>query len=306
MTHGPLFEPGQSFALPLWEARWNQDSLRQVQRDSPRMFRRGMQQQPMEDGERLFARGIEKFLRYGVTVAQLLGETDGVPLARRYGGVDPAGETRPGNALTVAALGRSVLMADVPLDDMTPAAREERSRQTRVIVACNLWANQAAGAGSSPYLHTAHMLANAHARHQFATLMLESNATQGSISALTQTVDPSIPFDHVTTGANKQPELEGLAVEMERGLWALCMDDAYDTRAPLKSHDALCACAYCALREDVVAYPDPSRGKYDSLMSLLFCWTAMRRAGAAPGIHVAGSSPESTRETFRVIRRVAS
>ena len=159
----------------------------------------------------------------------------------------------------------------------------------RVIVGAALWANQIISAGASPYLYTAKRLASEHAHHKFTKLMVESNATQGSISALTSTVDATIPFDHVVTGsATKRSEdtgLPGLAVEMEQGLWAICMDDAYDTRTPLKDHDVLCVCAYCSLIQDVVSYPDPTRGKYDSLMSLLFCWTAIRR-GATGGLQI--------------------
>jgi len=261
-----------AFHLPLWPAR-SQAWLLQQKADNPRMFRRGMQQQPLEDGESMFARGIEKFLRYGVTTDQLVGQ--GAP---RYGGFDPAGERRLGNALSVAALGGAIDVLIPPMDGVGPG-RVQRER-LRVVVGVERWANRVTVAGTSPYLYTAQRLAGEHARHRFETLMLESNATQGAISALTQTLDATLPFDHVVTGAKKHSEdegLPGLAVEMERGLWVIAMDDAYGTGSPLKDHDPLCACAWCALIGDVVAYPDPTRGEYDSLMSLLFCWTAIRR-----------------------------
>jgi len=237
------FPPGLTFPLPLWR-KWSREALIREFRKGRWSFNRGYRQQAPAEEDRLFG-DLTKFLRYGVRVADLLP-----PDAPRFGGYDPAGERRIGNALVSTAV--------VPATGL------------RVIVEMDLWRGSY-GASNQRVL-------SGWRRHVYSLLAVENVALQGAILQALQDKAPSIPLLGFMTGANKvHPELgiPGLEAEIGAGTWALCMDDPYDTEVPLAQHDPGCECAYHVFLQDLELYPTPGRA-YDWLMAWWFCREAIR------------------------------
>lgn len=236
------FEIGTAFTLPLW-AKWPAEVLRKEYRKGAWTFDLGFRQRARHDESRLF--DITHLLRSGVLVKDLVAQ--GSPI---FGGYDPAGEKRVGNALvTVAAVNGGAL---------------------RVITEIRLWKGM--------YTETAAEIAMADERHRYTLLLVENVSLQGAIIELIRFRAPTIPIVGYQTGQQKShPELglPGLSEEIKAGLWALCVDDAYGTGSPLALHEPGCECPYHVFLADLNGYPSESRD-YDALMACWFARQGMR------------------------------
>jgi len=231
------FEIGTVFALPLW-SKWPSAVLRQEYRKGAWTFDLGFRQRARSDESRLF--DISPLVRSGVFVKDLV--PGGSPI---FGGYDPAGEKRVGNALvTVAAVNGGAL---------------------RVITNIRLWKGR--------YTETAAEIAMADELYRYTLLVVENVSLQGAIIELIRFRAPTIPIVGYQTGMQKShPELglPGLGEEIKAGLWALCVDDDYGTGSPIVAHEPGCECPYHVFLADLNGYPAESR-TYDALMA---CWFA--------------------------------
>lgn len=204
---------------------------------------------------------MTKFLLYNVRIADLLPVDISIP---NYGGFDPSGPNRVGNALVSAAVNLSGL---------------------RVITGIGLWQ----GGGKE----AATRLASAYERFRYTLLIVENNALQDIVIEVVHEACPVLPIQPFMTGRNKaKPEegLPGLAAETSRGVWALCMGDAYDTGTPLQDHDVACGCPYHKFLEDLAYYPEPGR-PYDTLMAWWFCREGIRGADRLAVVREAAERP---------------
>lgn len=250
LTKAPTtFASDMKFALPLWEQRPEQ-WLRARAQDRW-AFSRGYRQRAPRAEDRLFS-NLSKFLLYGITVDQLVAKT-----AERFSGYDPAGSSRKGNALVTAAWGT------------LPSGA-----QTRVLTRMDLW--RGSGEESATRIATAYM--NEH----WAGIAIEVNGLQEDRMTLIDDAIPGIPLiPHVTTGSNKRDAFdfggaESLELQVRTGSWVLCMDDPYDTGAPLSQHDAACGCPYHQFISELNNFtPGRKDDYYDLLMAWWFCGTAM-------------------------------
>jgi len=235
----------REYTLPLWSKRptsW----LKERYAHGAWAFERGYRQNAPADEDRVFG-DISKLLVHGVTL------TDMIPVGSnfaRYGGFDPAGETRIGNALVTSTL---------------------TDRGRRVITSMRLWRGA---------LHqTISNLVLDYERHRWTLLLVENNGIQDSIiDAVVNYGHRGIPVGPFTTGRNKaHPELgvRGLSAEIVNEAWVLCMDDPYDTDSPLSEHEPTCACAYHEFLQDLTMFPSKTR-TYDLLMAWWFCREAIR------------------------------
>lgn len=260
------YPPGLKFKLPLWSRRPKEWLIEEFHKGEYG-FNRGFRQYAPREEDKVF--NLNRFFTRGVRVADLVQPND-----PRFGGFDPAGQNRSGNALVSAAYSQSGL---------------------RVIVECRLWRGS--------YLETARNIHNAHLQHRYSLFIAENNATQEAIVDLARHDCPDLPAVGFQTGKNKaDPELglPGLAAEISNGLWTICIDDDYGTHAPLRKHTPGCQCAYHTLIMDLMEYPAPTR-QYDSLMAFWFCREGLRGApmaaqapvtvqdGYLPGDEVGGS-----------------
>jgi hypothetical protein len=231
------FEIGTTFGLPLW-SKWPAAVLKQEYRKGAWTFDLGFRQRARHDESRLF--DISPLVRSGVYVKDLVPL--GTPI---FGGYDPAGEKRIGNALvSVAATNGGAL---------------------RVITNIRLWKGR--------YTETATEIAMADELYRYTLLLVENVALQGAIIELIRFRAPTIPIVGYQTGMQKShPELglPGLGEEIKAGLWALCVDDDYGTGSPLALHEPGCECPYHVFLADLNGYPSESR-TYDALMA---CWFA--------------------------------
>jgi hypothetical protein len=249
-----VFEPGLKFKLPLWSRRPKSWLLEQYEQDRV-SFNKGFRQRVPRSEDKVF--NLTRFLLFHNKVSDFVLPTD-----PRFGGYDPAGEKRLGNALVTAAITNSGM---------------------RVITECRLWRGS--------FQETASQLTNAYLRHRYSLLVVENVALQGSILQLMEYACPELPTVGFQTGQNKaHPEhgLQGLAAEMNHGIWALCMGDAYDTYAPLREHAPACGCAYHSLITDLMEYPSEKRQE-DLMMAMWFCREGLRgapMAGYVQGLEV--------------------
>jgi hypothetical protein len=254
------FPPGLDFDIPLWEKR-PEEWLRREYRKGRWGFMRGFQQKAPKEEDRLFG-DLTKLLVYGVRVSDLVPAD--VPTVR-YGGFDPSGKNRPGNALTTAVI--------VP------------DRGIRVIKRMQLW--------QGSYKETSSKIILEYEREKHTLVYAENNATQEAIIDLVRMSCPEMPIMGFLTGKNKA-DLElgvpGLEAEVRNGVWALCMDDPYDTGEPLSQHDAECDCAYHEFLKDLDNYPSPGRS-HDLLMSWWFCREAIRGTAMVDATVQAGQAP---------------
>lgn len=258
------FEIGTAFNLPLWP-KWNQTVLKQEYRKGAWTFDLGFRQKTRSEENRVF--NLDKFCRTGVLVNDLVNPGD-----PHFGGFDPAGEKRIGNALiTVIATNGGAL---------------------RVIKEVRLW--------KGLYAETATEITMADHRHRYALLVLENTSLQGMMIDLVRSRDAQIPMVGYQTGMQKahpQLGLPGLAEEIKAGLWVLCVDDDYGTGlGPLASHEPGCECPYHVLLADLAGYPTEAR-TYDCLMALWFVRQGVRGDFADKGIAF-GSSDDIDHELF--------
>lgn len=251
------FTWGMEFTLPLWSQRpkgW----LDKEHRKGHWSFERGFRQNAARDEDRLFG-DLTKLLVPGVRVADLVGAA-----TPRFGGFDPAGEKRKGNALFSSAL--------------LPSG-------ARVITHIDLWRGS--------YKETSSRIIAANARQHYALLVIETVGLQGSLASLILEDCPGLNLDgFVTTGRGKAHLLDGipgLEAQIRNGLWVLCVDDPYDTEAPLSEHDPDCQCPYHVLIDDLNNYPSPGR-EYDLLMAMWFCKVASERSASIQALQDAMDS----------------
>ena len=119
----------------------------------------------------------------------------------------------------------------------------------------------------------------AHERFRYAVLVVENNGTQESFRDLIhQATNGQLPTAGFTTGSNKahiELGIPALEVQVRNGMWALCMDDPYDTGTPLSSHDPGCDCAFHTFISDLNNYPSPGRS-YDLMMAWWFTESVFR------------------------------
>ena len=252
------FSPGVTFRLPLWP-KWDQEALKKEFRKGKWSFNRGFRQQAPAEEDRLIGE-LLPMMRYSVGVHDLVG-----PEAPRYGGFDPAGEKRPGNALVTVALAES---------------------GCRVIAGVELWAGS--------YTTTVSRLVEAYTVHKYETLVVENVALQWMLAEWVHQQCPALPLADYKTGGPAGDVLRALQafqIEVSNGSWALCMDDEYGTGAPLSRHEVGCECPYHVLLDDLRGYPAEKR-HYDPLMALVFCRAGIRgttgpaivRDTVAPGV----------------------
>ena len=237
-----------SFTLPLWSKRptaW----LKQRLATNHRAFERGYRQNAPAEEDRLFG-DLTPLIERGVLVSDLLRDVR----ATYFGGFDPAGERRVGNALVTSAL--------------APTGR-------RIIANIRLWRGS--------FRETTNHVVMIYQTYKHHLLAVENVALQGAIIELIYKTDPGVPVLPFLTGKNKaDPTLgvPGLEAEIRAGTWALCLDDPYDTGTPLAEHEPTCGCAYHTFLQDLINYPAPGR-TYDALMAWWFCREAIRGTVAA-------------------------
>lgn len=246
------FPPGLTFELPLWEERpeaW----LRREYEKGAWSFERGYRQNAPREEDRRFG-DLTKLLMFGVQVSDFFPEGSN-PVA--VGGFDPAGPARLGNALVVGA------------------AHVNSGR--RVVLGMDLW--RGSGAVDAARIATAHI------RYRLALLVVENNGTQEAFNDLiVQATNGRLPVQGFTTGRNKMNldlGIPSLEVQVRHGMWALCMDDPYETGVPLSRHETGCTCPYHTFIEDLNNYPSVGRAN-DLLMAWWFADSVLRGMAGSP------------------------
>ena len=224
------FAPGVRFTIPLWGQR-SSDWLKREYRKGRWSFERGFRQNAPREEDRRFG-DLSQFLLYGIKVDDFFPEGS-KPVV--YGAYDPAGSKRLGNALVSGAL-------------HAPSSR-------RIITGMDLWR----GSGKTD----ATRIALGYERWRWPMLVVENNGTQQAFNDLiVQATNGQLAVAPFITGKNKADldiGIPGLETQVRNGLWALCMDDEYDTGEPLSQHDVGCGCAYHVFLEDLNNYPSPAR-----------------------------------------------
>jgi hypothetical protein len=241
------FEAGTKFDIDLWHDRWNEKELKREHKADNRSFNRGFRQDAFSENERTFP-AWERMLVKGVLLRDLL-----IPsrVGAYYGGMDIAGEKRPGTSLhTIAQLldGHRVIV-EIKNGAWTP--------------------NRMVAEAHASYMRWKHTL-----------YKVENNGIQQAIVDMCVTSDVSFPVEGFLTASNKaHPELglPGMQVELNNGGWMLLMDDPYDTGQPLKDHDQGCNCPYHLFITEVQQHPHFATT--DTVMSWWFSREAARTAG---------------------------
>lgn len=246
------FPSGLTFELPLWEERpeaW----LRQEYEKGHWSFERGYRQNAPREEDRRFG-DLTKLLITGLRVSDFFPEGSH-PIA--IGGFDPAGPNRLGNALVIGAI--------------------HANSGRRVVLGMDLWR----GSGAVD----AARIAAAHIRYRLALLIVENNGTQESFQDLIiQATNGRLPVQGFTTGRNKMNldlGIPSLETQVRHGMWALCMDDPYDTGVPLARHEVNCTCPYHTFIEDLNNYPSAGRTN-DLLMAWWFADSVLRGTAGYP------------------------
>ena len=243
------FPPGTTFTVGLWPRR-PREFLMEEYRKGAWSFNKGYRMISESDADRAFG-NIAPLLRQGVLVQDLLyGEH-----VYYYAGLDPAGVQRPGNALAVVGV--------------------QPTSGLRVICHLGIWRGSFAEMNSQ--------VVGSYARFKWQVCSVENNGVQATLKDALVYANRELPLAGFLTATNKaHPEfgVPGLAAEIENGLWALAMDDPYDTGTPLNDHFSECTCAYHEFIQDVLNYPSPGR-KYDLLMAWWFAREAVRGALSA-------------------------
>ena len=246
------FPSGLTFELPLWGERpeaW----LRQEYEKGHWSFERGYRQNAPREEDRRFG-DLTNLLVTGLLVSDFFPEGSR-PVA--IGGFDPAGPHRLGNALVVGAM--------------------HVNSGRRVVLGMDLWR----GSGAVD----AARIAAAHIRYQLALLIVENNGTQEAFQDLIiQATHGRLPVQGFTTGKNKmnlEVGIPSLETQVRHGMWALCVDDPYDTGVPLSQHEVNCTCSYHTFIEDLNNYPSAGRTN-DLLMAWWFADSVLRGIGGQP------------------------
>lgn len=242
-------QPQVECDLPLWEPKWPRDRLLdRLSQIGSTAFNRGFRQQALTDTDRTF-RFAEFCFQYvenpDDTIAQVVSSAWPV-----FGGLDPSGDKRPGNAL--------VVVAQSPAGILMPCA-----------IDYGAWRPE----------ETALHLLRLEQRWHPQVWAVENNATQASYLALIETqarlsgVTPLPTLQGFLTGRNKADEvlgLPGLGVEFEHRQWMIYLpvNHGYTCeRGPMVQGKAY-ACGWCALKEQLLSHPV---GEADDLvMSLWF------------------------------------
>lgn len=248
--------PRQNLApIPVWEAHWSTERLREEEQSNPRSFRRGFRQESFSDDERMFP-SFETCFTPGIVVGEI---------ARRgwptFAGVDLAGDKRPGNVIVVVAVDPST----------------QRRYPLEVLV----------GAWKSP--ETAAQLAGVHARHpSLRVIMVENNGYQQSIvDWIKQTPgDNSYWYlvESYTTGfaskVNPVFGLPGLEIEFKNKAWVIPSSE-------FEGHPAYCRCGWCVWKNEVHDYP--MGASTDTVMATHFAREAISKWGTGGNLGVGGT-----------------
>ena len=242
--------------VPVWQAHWSTERLRQEQADNPRAFSRGFQMRAFSDEERMFP-SFQTCYSHGVVIGEI---------ARRewpvFCGVDLAGKARPGNVIFVAAI--------------DPATH--RRYPLEVL----------RGGWKSP--ETAAHIAGVNERYPtLSIIMVENNGYQQSLVDWCQSDPRANSFwykiESYTTGFASKVDptfgLPSLEVEFKNKAWVVPIDE-------FESHAPQCRCGWCVWNEEAKDYP---MGKStDCVMAMFFTREAIARWGASVLGRAAASS----------------
>jgi hypothetical protein len=229
--------------------------LAQLAAESPRAYARGYEMRALTDDEMLFPTWKRVREQYaGETVLSVLGEArkDWFGEYDRWGGVDLASDSRPGNVIVTIAV-----------------ARDKNTHPQKCIV--SVVRKQC----THPQL-LQHMTYEMKA-WGWTGVVVETNAQQGEFLHWgEQMAAPwaGIVKGHVTT-AKKWDSivgLPGIEVELSQGKWAFPAGE-------MQGHAGTCECGWCTLDKEMSGFTlqGPSSGsKGDCVMALYLAWTGAR------------------------------
>ena len=229
--------------LPLWSEQWNKEALQRRRKAiGETAYARGFQQKALSDKDAPFAGLIERCL---VSADWKSIVRDEWP---RYGGVDLAGEKRPGTVI------------------FTLAKDPETGKKYPIEIVYGKWQ-----AG-----RTVTELEAAYQRHKHQRINVETNGLQKILVDWIAKTDGKSRFavKAFVTGAQKShPEygVPGMAVEMENGAWAICTGD--------KEHEYDCRCGLCLWLKELKAWPVGATT--DVVMASWFASEAARKSTAS-------------------------
>lgn len=228
---------GQRFDLPTWdEGGFTPDKLMKIyqERGKP-AFERGFRQRAMTDEDKLFPHFLK--CKKSIKIADL-GEID---YWKRYTGVDPASDARPGSV--IFTLAKSPKGVKVPIE-IRRGQWKGRDLVDQISEAVN--------------------------RNRSQICMVENNAMQDWIRQWALELDRSLPLEGYHTGRQKMDEFEGLPsmdVEMDNESWLFCGGE-------WAGHEPNCQCGWCMWEKEMLDYPQSETS--DTTMAMWFAREASR------------------------------
>lgn len=201
-------------SLPLWDAVWPEDVLRQKQQREPRAFERGFRMKAFVDGEETFPS-----FRQCENPAMVLGDVQRSEAWPAFTGVDLAGKKRAGNAI------------------VTLRVDPRSKRRYPIDVRFGAWRSS----------ETAEQIEDVYRLYKPCVVMVEDNGYQRALLDWIADQYNRFSFSHVvypttTMDGNKSDHelgLPGLEIEFHNGAWSfplaeydgISMDDPDRRRA---------------------------------------------------------------------------
>jgi len=229
----------QTFAIPLWdEGGFTKGTLIHIREERGNAaFERGFRQRAITDEDKLFPHFLQ--CKKPIKIEDL-GEIDAW---KRYSGVDPASEVRPGSV--IFTIGKSPQGVRIPIEIRRGA-----------------WKGGA----------LVDQIGDAVRTNRSQVCMVENNALQDIIRQWALEKDRSLPLKGYRTGSQKSDEIEGLPgmdVEMENNGW-LFPGGEWD------GHSGNCQCSWCVWEREMMDYPQSETS--DCVMAMWFAREASRMA----------------------------